>query len=237
MDSSRLGRRTVAVVAAWIVVVAAGLTMRARYPGSGPVAKVAGAEVDLGTITFGAPVSHTFELANVGDQALAVTQIETTCACTASTLTRLIAPSTVGQVTLAAETLGFRTGVPERVAATVITNDPNRRSVELTVRFVLEPEFEVSMPMFRFVDSVPGATLVSRIRITPGSSSRVVSVRSTTSAVSAQLRRQANSEGREEVFEVEATLVDGTRIAEGGVVVVETSSPYLSQIRLPVVGR
>lgn len=187
--------------------------------------------MDLGSVAQGAIASHSFQFSNRGRSPLALMQVEATCACTATLLTRQVMPGESGQITLRADTRGLAPRIPQRVAATVATNDPNAPSAEFVLTFVLEPEFEVSVPHFRFRHATMGAELESLIVATARSGVQVLKVTSTTRAVRAELIRPDEAGG---AFRVRATLVDATETGLIGVIVVETSSPHVPIVRLPV---
>ncbi len=57
-------------------------------------------EHDFGTIEKGVPVSYTFEFENEGDAPLIVSNVKTSCGCTASSYTKeAILPGQTGEVT------------------------------------------------------------------------------------------------------------------------------------------
>jgi len=100
--------------------------------GPQPIADVDSDEFRFGTIAFGATRTHFFTITNRGDAPLELRKGSTSCKCTISELTEgSIAPGESAQVKLA-WTAKLMEG-DFREIATILTNDPRRSRIELSV--------------------------------------------------------------------------------------------------------
>jgi len=108
-----------------------GKTAKTRI-GPQPVADVDSDEFRFGTIAFGATRTHLFTITNRGDALLELRKGSTSCKCTISELKKgSIAPGESAQVKLA-WTAKLMEG-NFREIATILTNDPRRSRIELSV--------------------------------------------------------------------------------------------------------
>jgi len=88
---------------------------------------------DFGVVTQGAKVDHLFTVRNSGDQPLTISQIHTSCGCTAATLSsRTIAPGKSGEVKVTFDSTNFADQVTKTVH--LDSNDPHSPSTVLTMQ-------------------------------------------------------------------------------------------------------
>ena len=137
---------------------------------SGPQPKV---EVDRQTHNFGIlqrgeERSHTFRFRNTGEAPLELRPGGTSCTCTISKLQReKIHPGDATEVTVTwtATTLGK----PVRHGATILTNDPRRPTVSLTVEGVVEQPVTTDPASVAFSRVPVGEMQTAQVRLTASS--------------------------------------------------------------------
>jgi len=117
--------------------------------GSRPAAAAKGAPVlaapqtvhDFGEITEDQPLTHTFLLENTGDAPLQILDIDPDCKCTAAQYDKKIPPGGQGKITLTIEPYSVMRQFKKNTR--VLTNDPERREVTLTLQGVARPIIEI----------------------------------------------------------------------------------------------
>lgn len=125
--------------------------------GPQPVVKVDDPDFDFGIMERNASGSHTFTFSNVGDYPLVLKAGETTCKCTLSQVTdEKVAPGKATDVTLTWEAKTEESRF--RQTATILTNDPRRQRVELTVSGRVGRSIEVQPPELVFSSVTPEET-------------------------------------------------------------------------------
>jgi uncharacterized cupredoxin-like copper-binding protein len=88
---------------------------------------------DFGTINQGQKVDHLFAVKNRGDEPLTITQIRSSCGCTAATLsTKTIPPGKSGEVKVTFDSTNFADQVTKTVH--LDSNDPRNPSTVLTMQ-------------------------------------------------------------------------------------------------------
>jgi len=88
---------------------------------------------DFGTINQGQKVDHLFAVKNRGDEPLTITQIRSSCGCTAATLsTKTISPGKSGEVKVTFDSTNFADQVTKTVH--LDSNDPRNPSTVLTMQ-------------------------------------------------------------------------------------------------------
>ncbi|MDH5610788.1 MAG: DUF1573 domain-containing protein [Cyclobacteriaceae bacterium] len=110
-------------------------------PAAGPKITFKEAKYDFGNIKQGDMVEHVFEFENTGTEPLILSNVQTTCGCTASSWPREpIAPGTSASITVTFNSRG-KIGVQNKVI-TIISNAVNPRERVMIVTNVLPPETE-----------------------------------------------------------------------------------------------
>lgn len=66
--------------------------------GKGAKIKLAATTYDFGTVTQGTAVKHIFKFKNVGTDTLKITQVRSSCGCTAAESSKIIPPQKDGQI-------------------------------------------------------------------------------------------------------------------------------------------
>jgi len=135
-------------------------------PTDGPQPKV---EVDHLRYNFGfmersATGTHTFKFKNGGDYPLRLRKGPTSCKCTLSSLEDTdIAPGQTAEVTLEWRAKGEE---PQfRQTATIFTNDPKHRSLELTVDGFLVQSLSLNPPEIVFTGITPSEEVIGKSRL------------------------------------------------------------------------
>lgn len=105
-----------------------------------PKVSVQQLEYDFGNIKQGEIVSHTFVITNNGGDILKITEVRASCGCTAANPTkRELKPGESSNLQVTFNSKG-RKG-PQTKTVTVLTNDPEKKSVILTIKCnILVPE-------------------------------------------------------------------------------------------------
>lgn len=116
---------------------------RPAVPEIGPRITLAHEVVDYGTIAFGSDGRCTFPFTNTGDAPLIIQGFQSSCGCLAPNWDREpVLPGASGKVSLLYDT---RRAGPFRKSATLITNDPERPRIVLSIRgAVLLPDTAAS---------------------------------------------------------------------------------------------
>ena len=88
---------------------------------------------DFGTVTQGDKVDHLFTVKNRGDKPLIISQIRSSCGCTAATLSaRTIAPGSSGEVKVTFDSTNFAGQVTKTIS--IDSNDQRNPSAVLTLQ-------------------------------------------------------------------------------------------------------
>ncbi len=153
--------------------------------------------IDFGKIMQGETVKHRFRFSNQGSSNLEILSVDITCGClTAWPSATKIPPGQSGTIEITLDTAGL-TGLVDK-SASVLTNDPRRRSVVLQVKAEVQPEIVLSSPSIYF-ESVPdGGEVTKEVIITlPAEKSiKVLSAESTEESVTVKLEPVPDSDGK-----------------------------------------
>ena len=115
------------VILGWAFLLIATPTLAA------PSISVEKSTHDFGTINQGQKVDHLFTVKNRGDEPLTITQIRSSCGCTAATLsTKTIPPGKSGEVKVTFDSTNFADQVTKTVH--LDSNDPRNPSTVLTMQ-------------------------------------------------------------------------------------------------------
>ena len=121
------------------IAVAAGYAAIPQPPGR---IELSASDFDFGTVVNTGPVSHTFQVRNVGKGRLEITGLATSCGCTSATIaSQHLAPGASTDLTVTYDPLAHdgATGPFMRVVY-VRSDDPNTPEASLTIHVtVVEP--------------------------------------------------------------------------------------------------
>ncbi len=105
--------------------------------------------LDFGTVTQGVTVDATFTLRNQGDATLEVRAVRPTCGCTVAKFDPEVAAGGTGTIHATLDTSSFKGPISKSLL--VMTNDPEKPSVNLVLKADVQPIIEVlPRPVVRF---------------------------------------------------------------------------------------
>jgi hypothetical protein len=194
-------------------------------------------EYDFGEIVQGTEVVHTFRFHNAGDQVLNISQLRSSCGCTAALLTtRKLAPGAMGELQLTFKSQGFRGEVQKIV--TFDTNDPKHSAVNFSLRGKVKAELFSQPERINWGLVTKGTELHAEIIIFNNSakSIRLEQPEITTDGIVAEMSPQTIASGERAHMNVSAGFPEGkNRLA--GYIIINTDFPLRPQLRIPVSAR
>jgi len=152
---------------------------------------------DFGKVLQGEMIKHVFSFSNQGSATLEILSVEPSCGCQAASLsTKQIQAGQSGQIEVSIDTAGL-TGAIEK-SVNIITNDPRRPSVSLSVRADVQPEITISSPSIYFEKVPEGKEVTKEVIITvPAERSiKILSAESTDASVIVKLEPVPDSDGK-----------------------------------------
>jgi hypothetical protein len=128
---------------------------------AGPRIQVAEPIYDFGTVVVDAVVKHVFTFTNIGNQTLEITEVKSTCGCTAAgAWSRKTEPGQSGTIPVEFHTGHFNGPVIKPV--TVTCNDTNQAGLTLQLKGIVWHPIEVSPPSATFSGVLDNPTNMSR---------------------------------------------------------------------------
>ncbi len=123
---------------------------------------------DFGTVEQGADVTHEFKFRNSGDADLIITDVKTSCGCTAAvTSAKTIAPGGEGTLKVIFNSRGRRGRQNKTI--TIFSNDPERPRASVRLTGILtagkEPQIVVTPPIVDLGVMEPGEKKIQKITI------------------------------------------------------------------------
>jgi Protein of unknown function (DUF1573) len=218
-----------------LVIVVIAVAVGANRLLARPIAAFDSSRVDVGTVVQGQVISHDFTVVNTGRAELTITDVHPACWCTATVVSKaVLAPHEAGSIRVNVDTSHIGSDINAGVI--VDTNATGHRQIALTITGKVVRELDVSEPWIDFGTLRPHDTAVKDIVITVAKAISVTSVRSTDDAVSAEIiNAREPSETRAVTLHVK-WLPTATTGAHAGVLVVDTTSRYRSELRIPIRG-
>jgi len=202
-----------------------------------PALIVDGLQHDFGEIVQGTEIVHSFRFHNAGDQILNISQLRSSCGCTAALLTtRKLAPGAMGELQLTFNSQGFRGEVQKMV--TFETNDPKHSSVTFRLRGKVKAELFSQPERINWGSVKRGTELHTEIVII-NDSAQPVSLQQpevTTDGIVAELSSLTIAPGEQAHLQVSAEFPGGKkRLA--GYIIINSDFPSRPQLRIPVSAR
>ena len=152
---------------------------------------------DFGKVMQGEMIKHVFSFSNKGSSTLEILSVEPSCGCQVASLsTKQIQAGQSGQIEVSIDTAGLTGAIDKSV--NIITNDPRRPSVFLSMKADVQPEISVSSPSIYF-ESVPKGKEVTKeviITVVAERSIKILSAESTEESVIVKLEAVPDSEGK-----------------------------------------
>lgn len=208
-----------------------------------PKAHVAEPVHEAGTLAPGEKVVHDFVVENQGEAPLEITDVRPACGCTVAEFDRTIAPGTSGKVHAVLDTSTFAGAISKGI--TVLTNDPVRPSIQLTLKATVEPHLMVDPGYARFIQpqlSDPGV-VVQRLWTKSFDHLEILDVTSPYPFLTVTHEKIEDPENRHEEGvgpQHELTLVlDYTEAPVGALadyVTVRTNHPKQPEVKVPISG-
>lgn len=153
---------------------------------------------DFGKVLQGEVLKHVFSFSNSGSGELEVLGIEPSCGCQAASLSaKGIRPGQSGRIEAVLDTAGLTGAVDKPIH--IMTNDPVRPTVSLSMRADVQPEITLSSPSIYFEGAPQGNGEASKevlITIPAERSIRILSARSTEESVTVKLEPVPESDGK-----------------------------------------
>lgn len=157
----------------------------AAAAGEGPRIRFAQELFDFGTVEQGQKVVHVFEFTNAGNVPLEISDVTTSCGCTATMLSsRRLAPGEKGQVRAEFDSEKYRDKV--QIWLHLFTNDPRRRQATILLQgnvaqFLRVDPQELDLGVVGEGQQVRGSIRVEAAR--PGEAFRILGIESSSDAV------------------------------------------------------
>jgi hypothetical protein len=184
-------------------------------------------EKDFGKVIQGETLKHVFIFTNKGSTVLEILGIEPSCGCqAASSSARQLRAGQSGQIEVIVDTGGLTGAIDKSVI--ILTNDPRRPSVSLSVRADVQPEISLSSPSIYFETVPKGEEVTKEIIITvPAERTiKILSADSTDESITVKLEPVQDSNGRK-VRLIATQKAGGKTGYRSGSIIVKTTS-YLT---------
>lgn len=191
-------------------------------------------EVDFGSVVQGTKVEHTFVFRNAGDAELVISQVRSSCGCTAALLSAdRLPPGGRGELRAVFDSGRFRGPVSKTVF--LHSNDPRRPVVELHLRGTVRPEIEMKPEQVDLGAVGPGGAREAQVTLVNRGKRAIVlsAARATTPEIQAKLAPGPLSPGESRTLTVRvAAGAEARRVS--GYVLVNAEGGADPQLRLPV---
>ena len=192
---------------------------------------------DFGKVMRGETIKHVFSFINKGSTTLEILGLEPSCGCQAALPSaKQIKAGQSGQIEVSVDTAGLIGAIDKSV--NILTNDPRRRSVSLSIRADVQPEISVSSPSI-FFENVPIGKEVTRevtITVQAERSIKILSAESTDESVIAKLEPVPDTEGKK-IKLVATQKGDGKIGYRSGTIIVKTTSYLTPELSIYVIIR
>jgi hypothetical protein len=152
---------------------------------------------DFGKVMQGEMLKHVFSFINKGSSTLEILGVGPSCGCQATSLSaKQIQPGQSGQIEVSVDTAILIGAINESV--NIITNDPQRPSIFLSMKADVQPEIRVSSPSIYF-ENVPKGEEVTKevmLAIAAERSIKILSAESSDESVTVKLEPVPGSDGK-----------------------------------------
>lgn len=192
---------------------------------------------DFGKVMQGETIKHVFSFSNKGSSTLQLLSVEPSCGCQAASLSaKQIQAGQSGQIEVTVDTAGL-TGAIEK-SVNILTNDPRRSSVSLSIRADVQPEIIVSSPSIFFENVPKGVEVTKEVIITVAAerSIKILSAESTDESVIVKLEPLPDTEGKK-VKLIATQKGDGKIGYRSGTIIIKTTSYLTPELSIYLVFR
>jgi hypothetical protein len=152
---------------------------------------------DFGKVLQGEMLKHVFSFANKGSATLEILSVESSCGCQAVSLSaKQTQAGQSGRIEVSVDTAGLAGAVDKSV--NILTNDPRRPAVSLSIRADVQPEISLSSPSIYFENVPKGQEVTKEVIITVAAerSIKILSAESTDESVRVKLEPVPDSAGK-----------------------------------------
>lgn len=233
----------VAVLVAAAAVPMAALAAAESADAAKPKAVVAQPVHEAGVVPTGQQIVHDFVIENQGDAVLEITDVRPACGCTVAQFDRTIAPGASGKVHAVLDTSTFAGAIAKGIA--VLTNDPAKPRLELTVKAEVRPHLIADPGFARFIQPQHSDPGMVEQRVWTKSFDELeildvtspypfLKVRHAPITVAADRHEDGVGPQHELTFVLDYSQAPVGTLAE--YVVVETNHPQQPQLKIPVSG-
>lgn len=192
---------------------------------------------DFGEILQGEQVEYVFRFRNGGDEVLQISNVRSSCGCTAALLSATrIAPGDMGELRTTFDSTRFKGGIHKTI--TIDTNDPQRQQVSFAVTGNVKAELLLQPERINFGKVKGDAPLTSTVILTNrGNTTINLTAPSVTNpALRGELSDLLLPPGKQVELKITAKFpAHKKRI--GGYVIIATDYPKIPQLRVSVSAR
>lgn len=181
--------------AIWVLLIIGAIPLSGQ--GTGPSIVIDSPEKDFGKVMQGETIKHVFSFSNTGSNTLEILSVEPSCGCQATSLSaKQIRAGQRGEIEVSVDTTGLAGAIDKVVH--IITNDPRRSSVFLSIKADVQPEISLSSPSIYFGNVPKGKEVTQEVIVTvaAGRSIKILSAESTDESVIAKLESVPDSQGK-----------------------------------------
>lgn len=203
---------------------------------AGPELRAEKADIGFGEVVQGVKVEQTFVFRNRGDAELVISQVRSSCGCTAALLSAdRIPPGGKGELRAVFDSGRFRGGVSKTIF--LHTNDPRRPVAEFTLRGTVRPEVEIAPAQVDLGTIPPGGSKEVRVTLLNRGSREIVlsTARSTTPEIQVKMVSGPLSPGASRTLTVRGVPGPESR-GVNGYVLLNAAGASNPELRLPVYG-
>ena len=192
---------------------------------------------DFGEVVQGDQVEFTFRFRNAGDEILQISNVRSSCGCTAALLSsRRIGPGEMGEVQAKFDSTQFRGGVTKTIS--LETNDPQQPELSFSLYGQVKAELVMTPDRIRWGQVSGDDPLQAVVQIVNQGKIDVTlqPPRATSPELSVSLSDRHLPAGGEVQLQVSGRFPEG-KSRLGGYVIILTDHPKAAQLRLPVAAR
>lgn len=201
---------------------------------AGPQLLVEKRDFDFGEVFEGEKVDYTFRFQNAGDEPLIIDRVRSSCGCTAALLsTKIIAVGEVAELKASFDSTRFGGAVVKTIY--LYSNDPQQPVAEFHIRGTVKQGITLSPPRVELKNLAVGTTREAVVRLANQSKQplTITGVQTTAADLAAEVSTKKVAPGETADITVRVTVKEGARRVNG-YVMIQTDSPRLPELRLPV---